>query len=107
MNNDTITLFLATSILAIGGLGLYMFNADNKPNSRRKNKKEIIDHYNDDDNSDETQLEEPDIESEQEQEQQQEQSYADEEPDEYVSTKSKGSKTKKSRKQTRGTKRRY
>jgi hypothetical protein len=32
MNNDTITLFLATSILAVGGLGLYIFNTNKEQN---------------------------------------------------------------------------
>ena len=32
MNNDTITLFLATSILAVGGLGLYIFNTNKDQN---------------------------------------------------------------------------
>ena len=39
MNNDTLTLFLATSILAIGGVGLYMFQSDKPRQSGGKNKK--------------------------------------------------------------------
>jgi len=39
MNNDTLTLFLATSILAIGGVGLYMFQSEKPRQSGGKNKK--------------------------------------------------------------------
>lgn len=109
MNNDTITLFLATSILAIGGLGLYMFNADNKSSPKRRNRKEM---NGGNTNTNIILEEEQDIEDQEEQQDQedQEEQQDQEEPEEkeeYVSTRSRGSKTKKSRKQTKGTKRRY
>jgi hypothetical protein len=78
MNNDTITLFLATSILAVGGLGLYIFNTNKEQNG--------------DDNDDLININEEDniIENE------------------YVEPKQKQVKTKKVRKvQFKGTKRRY
>lgn len=100
MNNDTMTLFLATSILAIGGLGIYMFNSnDNKPTKGGRRNKKIV--PNDDYESEE---ESPELETEPEPEPDQEPEEYDDE--EYVS-RSRGAKTKKSRKQNKGTKRRY
>jgi hypothetical protein len=101
MNNDTMTLFLATSILAIGGLGMYMFNSNDKPNKGGRRNKKIV--PNDDYESDE---EEPEEEPEPEPEPDPEPEPEEDENEEYVS-RSRGAKTKKSRKQNKGTKRRY
>ena len=99
MNNDTMTLFLATSILAIGGIGIYMFNTNDKPTKGRRSKKvEPVDDSESDE--DESQATEPEPEPEPEPEEENDE-------DEQYSSKSRGSKTKKSRKQTKGTKRRY
>jgi len=98
MNNDTMTLFLATSILAIGGIGIYMFNTNDKPTKGRRNKK--VEPVDDSESDEESQATEPEPELEPEEEEE------NNEDDQYVS-KSRGSKTKKSRKSTKGTKRRY
>lgn len=47
MNNDTMTLFLATSILAAGGLGLYVFNSNNKTDKYDKKNKDDDDEEED------------------------------------------------------------
>ena len=78
MNNDIMTLFLATSILAAGGLGLYVFNTNKDDNSEH-------------------------VVSEEEETAAPEHIEEIEEP----VTKTRQSKTKKSRKPIKGTKRRY
>jgi len=101
MNNDTMTLFLATSILAIGGIGIYMFNSNDKPTKggRRNRKVEpVFDDYESEEESEAEPEPEPQPEPEPEPEEDDEEQYF---------TKSRGSKTKKSRRQTKGTKRRY
>lgn len=78
MNNDTMTLFLATTILAVGGLGLYVFNSNKDGNS-----------------------EQGDCEEEENVTQEVV------EPEEEPAQKTRQIKTKKSRKPIKGTKRRY
>ena len=48
-NNDTLTLFLATSILAIGGVGLYMFNStkDNKKKNKTDHNASKLEDFSD------------------------------------------------------------
>ena len=91
--NDTISLLLATTILALGGVGLYMYKSDDSQKGG--------DDYNED-----TLFGSGNLWSEDEYE------YADEKPidDEYDSyeppVRSRGGKTKRNRKSV-GTKRRY
>jgi hypothetical protein len=100
--NDTMSLLLATGILAVGGLGLFMYKSGSPDKSdnenyfdfdlksffgnsnNKKNEDDYEDDYNENDDDDE-----------------------DEEPEVYEPPKrSRGSKTKSTRKSS-GTKRRY
>lgn len=91
--NDTISLLLATTILALGGVGLYMYKSDDI--------KKGGDDYNED-----TLFGSGNLWSEDEDE------YADEIPREDESfyeapVRSRGSKTKRNNRKSAGTKRRY
>lgn len=96
--NDTISLLLATTILAVGGVGLYMYKSDDS--QKGGDIKKGSDDYNED-----TIFGSGNLWSEDEDE------YADEKPIEDESfyeppVRSRGSKTKRNRKSV-GTKRRY
>ena len=102
MNNDTMTLFLATSILAIGGLGLYMFNTDAN-SKQKKSKKPINEDYSDDEGDNDTIH---DDDNDDKVDDSRDNVSLEEEEPEYV-TKTRGAKTKKSRQSKKGTKKRY
>jgi len=121
MNNDTLTLFLATSILAIGGVGLYMFQSTNTRQVGGK-KKRISEQYSSnkdkqDDNESEYKDDEPNDYNEYNEDD--DESYGnDASPHEYMGSfnefdktydkKQKTPKTKKVVKsQNKGTKRKY
>jgi hypothetical protein len=119
MNNDTLTLFLATSILAIGGVGLYMFNSDNTPHVAGKKKRtseQYVSNNHDEYNEDEYNHDEY---NDDEYNDDEDESYNnDASHDEYISSfneydktydkKQKAPKTKKAVKsQNKGTKRKY
>lgn len=124
MNNDTLTLFLATSILAIGGVGLYMFQSTNTRQVGGK-KKRISEQYSSnkdkqDDNESEYKDDEPnDYNDYNEYNEDDDESYGnDASPHEYMGSfnefdktydkKQKTPKTKKVVKsQNKGTKRKY
>jgi len=95
--NDTMSLLLATGILAVGGLGLFMYKSDSHDKSDNESYfdfdlKSYFGNSNDEKNED-------DYEDEDEDE--------DEDPEVYEPPKrSRGSKTKSTRKSS-GTKRRY
>lgn len=48
--NETMSVLLATTVLALGGLGLYMFKSDNQnqKGGDKYNEDEIFDEYSDD-----------------------------------------------------------
>ena len=97
MNNDIMTLILASSILAAGGLGLYVFqsNKDEKHNVRFKNDNDVQDYH--DSNSDS----EDDVDNKTEK-------YEQELYNEDKSSRTRtNTKTKKNRRQSKGSKRRY
>jgi FtsZ-interacting cell division protein ZipA len=93
MNNDIMTLILASSILAAGGLGLYVFHSN-------KDERHSVRFKNDDDNdSDDDSYDEIDNNEDKHEQT----SYNEDKPSR---TRSSG-KTKKVRRQTKGSKRRY
>ena len=93
--NDTMSLILATSILAIGGLGLYMYK------NNTEDEKDVSDNdegffgsgFFGNSEQDEELVEDPELED-------------DEDYDEYKPKSKKGGKTKRNKK-VGGTKRRY
>ena len=110
MNNDTLTLFLATSILAIGGVGLYMFQSDKSHQTGGKNKRvspsylfdEEDNEYNDNEYTD------SDDESHHNRKDDDESVNSFYESDKSYDKKQKSPKTKKTAKsQNKGTKRKY
>ena len=46
--NETMSVLLATTVLALGGLGLYMFKSDNQTGGDKYNEDDIFDDYSDD-----------------------------------------------------------
>lgn len=95
--NDTMSLLLATGILAVGGLGLFMYknNSDDKENGKEGQGLfdfDLRSYFGNSNEDTEENYEEP---------------YPEQEPEIFEQPKrSRGSKTKSSRKNT-GTKRRY
>jgi len=102
MNNDIMTLILASSILAAGGLGLYVFhsNKDERHSVRFKNDDDNDSHDDSDDDSDDKNVY---LYSSNNEDKHEQTAYNEDKPSR---TRSSG-KTKKVRRQTKGSKRRY
>jgi len=97
--NDTMSLLLATGILAVGGLGLFMYK-----NSSEKGEVSFEDEY---DKNEENWFDLRSIFGNSDEDEDKEKNEYDEEPEVYeTKTRSRGSKTKSARR-TGGTKRRY
>ena len=104
--NDTMSLLLATGILAVGGLGLFMYKNSSEEKGKSYDKKEEnwfdLSSFFANDKEDDDYKNDYDIENENENEDEDEH-----EPEVYeTKTRARGSKTKSVRKTT-GSKRRY
>lgn len=98
--NDTMSLLLATGILAVGGLGLFMYK-----NGSEKGEVSFEDEY--DGKNEENWFDLRSIFGNSDQDEDKEKNEDDEEPEVYeTKTRARGSKTKSARR-TGGTKRRY